>query len=43
MVLERADDMMYYRGEENLGHSETSADSKMPQLSVLYSLLRGVL
>jgi Ran GTPase-activating protein (RanGAP) involved in mRNA processing and transport len=37
MVLERADTIMYYRGEQNV----ESADSQRPQLSVLYSLLRG--
>jgi hypothetical protein len=43
MVLERADTIMYYRGgEESVGDNRIIlADSERPQLSVLYSLLRG--
>jgi hypothetical protein len=41
MVLERADSIMYYRGEKSGRPEEIVADSERPQLSVLYSLLRG--
>ena len=43
MVLERADSILYYRGEKSVDYRETNADSERPQLSVLYSLLRGAL
>ena len=35
MVLERADNILHYGGEESLGYFESGAASKRPQLSVL--------